>query len=82
MKYALYVVDVRIGMMVALFGAVFGWTLMFMHVMKQTVTCLWILPPFLEYSVIQKDGLKFVRLYSLNYTWYVNNLHNIWKRTS
>jgi len=35
-----------------------------------------------KYSVIQKDGLKFVRLYFLNYTWYVNNLHNIWKRRS
>ena len=29
------------------------------------------------YSVIQKDGLNFVRLYFLNYTWYVNYLHNI-----
>jgi len=29
------------------------------------------------YSVIQKDGLKFVRLYFLNYTSYVNDLHNI-----
>ena len=29
------------------------------------------------YSVIQKDGLNFVRLYFLNYTWYVNDLHNI-----
>jgi len=29
------------------------------------------------YSVIQKDGLTFVRLYSLNYTRYVNDLHNI-----
>jgi hypothetical protein len=28
------------------------------------------------YSVIQKDGLNFVRLYFLNYTWYVNDLHN------
>jgi len=27
--------------------------------------------------VIQKDGLNFVRLYFLNYTWYVNDLHNI-----
>jgi hypothetical protein len=25
----------------------------------------------------QKDGLNFVRLYFLNYTWYVNDLHNI-----
>ena len=31
----------------------------------------------LEYSVIQKDRLNFVRLYFLNYTWYVNDLHNI-----
>jgi hypothetical protein len=29
------------------------------------------------YSVIQKDGLNFVRLYFPNYTWYVNDLHNI-----
>jgi len=29
------------------------------------------------YRVIQKDGLSFVRLYFLNYTWYVNDLHNI-----
>jgi hypothetical protein len=31
----------------------------------------------LIYSVIQKDGLSFVRLYFLNYTWYANDLHNI-----
>jgi len=31
----------------------------------------------LIYRVIQKDGLNFVRLYLLNYTWYVNDLHNI-----
>ena len=30
-----------------------------------------------KYSAIQKDGLKFTRLYFLNYTWYVNELHNI-----
>ena len=35
-----------------------------------------------KYRVIQKDGLNFVRLYFLNYTWYVNDLHNIWKRRS
>ena len=35
-----------------------------------------------KYSVIQKDGLDFVRLYFLNYTWYVNDVHNIWKRRS
>jgi hypothetical protein len=29
------------------------------------------------YSVIQKDGLNFVRLYFLNYIWYVNDLHYI-----
>ena len=29
------------------------------------------------YSVIQKDGLNFVRLYFLNYTWYVKYLHAI-----
>ena len=34
------------------------------------------------YSVIQKDGLNFVRLYFLNYIWYVNDLHNIWKKRS
>ena len=30
-----------------------------------------------KYSVIQSDGLNFIRLYFLNYTRYVNNLHNI-----
>jgi len=30
--------------------------------------------------VIQKDGLNFVRLYFLNYEWYADDLHNIWKR--
>ena len=29
------------------------------------------------YSVIQKAGLNFVRLYFLNYTRYVNNINNI-----
>jgi len=29
------------------------------------------------YSVIEKDGLNFVRVYFLNYTWYVNDLHKI-----
>jgi len=33
--------------------------------------------PGLKYSMIQKDGLNFVHLYFLNYTWYVNDLHNI-----
>jgi len=32
--------------------------------------------------MIKKDGLNFVRLYFLNYTCYVNDLHNIWKRRS
>jgi len=36
----------------------------------------------LLYSMIQTDGLNFVRLYFLNYTWYVNDLPNIWKRRS
>jgi len=31
--------------------------------------------------MIQKDGLNFVGLYFLNYTWYVNDVHNIWKRS-
>jgi len=31
----------------------------------------------LLYRVIQKDGLNFERLYFLNYTWYVNDLHDI-----
>ena len=34
------------------------------------------------YSVIQKDELNFVCLYFLNCKWYVNDLHNIWKRRS
>jgi hypothetical protein len=29
------------------------------------------------YRVIQKDRLDFERLYFLNCTWYVNDLHNI-----
>jgi len=29
------------------------------------------------HRVIKKDGLNFVRLYFLNYTWYVNDLHGI-----
>jgi hypothetical protein len=32
---------------------------------------------YAKYSVIQNDGLNFVRLYFLNYTWYVNDLRNI-----
>jgi len=38
---------------------------------------IWIPDEVALYSVIQKDGLNFVRLYFLNYTWYVNDLHNI-----
>jgi len=30
-----------------------------------------------QYTMIKKDGLNFVRLYFLNYTRYVNDLHNI-----
>ena len=30
-----------------------------------------------KYRMIQKDELDFVLLYFLNYTWYVNDLHNI-----
>ena len=29
------------------------------------------------YKVIEKDGLNFVHLYMLNYTWHVNGLHNV-----
>jgi len=29
------------------------------------------------YRMIKNDGLNFVRLYFLNYTWYVNDLHDI-----
>ena len=36
----------------------------------------------LLYSVIQKDGLNPVRLYFLDYIWYVNDLQIIWKRRS
>jgi len=35
-----------------------------------------------KYRVIQKDGPNFIRLYFLNYTWYVNDPHNIWKSRS
>jgi len=42
----------------------------------------WVQLSVRKYRVIQKDGLNFVRLYFLNYTWYVNDLHNIWKRRS
>ena len=34
------------------------------------------------YSVIQKDGINFERLYFLNYTRYVNDLHNTRKKRS
>ena len=30
-----------------------------------------------KYSVFQKDEVNFLRLYFLNYTWYVNDLHKI-----
>ena len=43
----------------------------------QVLTLIPYRPKRLEYKVIQKDGLNFVRLYFLNYTWYVNDLHNI-----
>jgi len=36
----------------------------------------------LIYRVIQRDWLNFLHLYFLNYTRYVNDLHNIWKRKS
>ena len=32
---------------------------------------------FMLYSVIQKEGFNFVRLYFLNYKWYVNHLYSI-----
>jgi len=38
------------------------------------------LPLRQKYSVLKNIGLNFVRLYFLNYTWYVNDLRNIWKR--
>jgi len=38
---------------------------------------IWYLNIFRKYRVIQKDGLNFVCLYFLNYTWYVNDLHKI-----
>jgi len=34
-------------------------------------------PRIMEAKMIKKDGLNFVRLYFLNYTRYVNDLHNI-----
>jgi hypothetical protein len=34
-------------------------------------------PVYFKYSVIQKDGLNFVRLYFVNYTRHVNDLRNI-----
>ena len=35
-----------------------------------------------KYRMIQNDGLNFVHLYFLTYTWYVNDLHKIWNRKS
>jgi len=32
---------------------------------------------YIIYGVILKDGPNFIRLYFLNYTWYVNDLRNI-----
>ena len=32
---------------------------------------------YLMYSVIKKNELNFVRVYFLNYTWYVNDLHSV-----
>ena len=43
---------------------------------------VYVLAPQSEFMVIQKDGLSSVRLYFLNYTRYVNDVHNIWKRRS
>jgi len=40
-------------------------------------TSLTLAAKVLQYSVIQKDGLNFVCLYFLNYTWYVDDLRNI-----
>jgi len=41
------------------------------------VTLAWQVLCVNTYSMIQKDGLSFVRLYFLNYTWYMDDLHNI-----
>ena len=46
-----------------------------MHMRRIILSSVACLPQ--QYRVIQKDGLNFIRLYSLNYTWYVNDLHNI-----
>jgi len=35
-----------------------------------------------QHCVIQKDGFNFEHLYFLNYTWYFNDLYNIWKMRS
>jgi len=39
-------------------------------------------PSYTTYSVIKKDGLNFVRLYFLNCTRNINDLHNIWNSKS
>ena len=39
--------------------------------------CIHLYTCMFMYSVIQTDGLNSVRLYSLNYTGYVNDLFNI-----
>jgi len=40
-------------------------------------TTIYNIAVFNIYRVIKKDGLNFVRLYFLNYTWYMNDVHNI-----
>jgi hypothetical protein len=44
------------------------------HKPNFTITYTYIYIYIYIYSVIQKDGLNFVRLYFLNYIWYVNDL--------
>ena len=46
-------------------------------VVKPTLIITLMLAHGTNYSVIKKNGLNFVRLYFLNYTWYVDDLHNI-----
>ena len=43
---------------------------------EEDKSCTHLYVTFLEiYSVIQRDGLTFVCLYFLNYTWYENDLN-------
>jgi len=56
-----------------------GLVYLYLYLCPRFITICW---SSVMYSAIQKDGLNFVRLYFLNYTWYVNDLHNIWKRRS